>query len=136
MHINEDQRKAFADLIKDAERRFDKDFEGYLSDLKNDLTPKIEAKSRARLLLDTVRNLRGKLSEGTMGLRKLGFHVDDGMIAIDYDTRDDVRRELEQVKVTAGEERDKAKAKFRKALFNVLSADTTEEARKIVEEVL
>jgi hypothetical protein len=136
MHITEEQRKAFAELVKDAERKFDKDFDGYLNELKHDLTPKIEAKTRARMLLESVRTLRSKLSEATMGLRKLGFHVDDGMIAIDYDTRDDTRRELEQVKQTANEERDKAKAKFRKALFNVLSADTTEEAKRIVEEVL
>ena len=134
--ITEEQRKQFADLVKDAEKRFDSDFNEYLDSLKHDLTPKLEARTRVRTLLDTVRNLRGKLSEATAGLRKMGFHVDDGMIAIDIDTKDDVRRELEEMKRAALEERQKSKAKFRSAIFNVLSAKTPDEARKIVEEVM
>ncbi len=135
-HITDDQRKAFADLIRDAQRRFEADFEGYLSSLKDDLSPKIEARARVRGLMDTVRSLKGKLAEAAVGLRKMGFHVDEGMIAIDYDTRGDVRRELEEVKRSALEEREKSIVKFRKAIFDVWSAQNPDEAKKVVESIL
>src|ERR1700688_3831162 len=96
--ISDDQRKAFADLIKEAQRRYEAGFEDYLSALKSELTPKLEAKSRTHALMESVRNLRGKLSEALHGLRKMGFHVDEGMISIDYDNRDTVRRELDEAK--------------------------------------
>ena len=55
--------------------------------MTRDLTPKIESRSRARSLLDTVRNLTAKLGDASMQLRKMGFHVEDNMIAIDFDDR-------------------------------------------------
>lgn len=122
--------------FKDTEKRFERDFDGYLDSMTRDLTPKIESRSRARSLLDTVRNLTAKLGDASMQLRKMGFHVEDNMIAIDYDDRTDVRKELEQVKQTAIEERHKAHARFRSALFGILSAQTAEEAKKIAEEVV
>jgi hypothetical protein len=134
--ITEEQRKAFADLIKEAEKRFENEFDGYLNSLKHELTPKLEARSKARALFDMVRNLRGKLSEATNALRKMGFHVEDGIISIDYDTGDDVRGQIDEVKRGAQEERQKVKAKFRSALFSVLSAQSVDEARKVVEAVL
>jgi hypothetical protein len=135
-HISEEQRKAFADLVRDAEKRFERDFDGYFDSMTRDLAPKIEARSRIRSLFEAVRSLRAKLSEATGQLRKLGFRVDDGMIAIDYDPQGDVRSELESVKQSAVEERTKARVKFRKALFGVLSAQTTDEARQMVEEIM
>jgi len=135
-HLTDDQRKAFASLIQDAQRRFEADFDGYLGSLKNDLTPKIEARAKVRGLMDSVRSLKGKLSEAAMGLRKMGFHVDEGMISIDYDSMDDVRRELEQVKQSALEEREKSITKFRKAIFDVWSAQEADQAKKIVESIL
>ena len=43
----------------------------------------------------------------------------------------DVRKEIETMKQSATEERQKAHARFRTALFNILSAQTAEEAKKI-----
>jgi L-lactate utilization protein LutB len=134
--MTDDQRRAFADLIKDAERRFESGFNDYFKELKDDLTPKLEAKSRAKVMMENVRSLRGKLAEGLNGLRRLGYNVDDGMIAIDYDTHEDVRRELEEVKRSAIEERNKSIAKFRKAIFDVWSAQDVEQAKRIAAEVM
>ena len=103
--ITEEQRRAFADLIRDAEKRFEKDFDGYLDSMTRDLTPKIESCSRARSLLDTVRNLTAKLGDASTQLRKMGFHVEDNMIAIDFDDRTDMRKEIENVKQAANDER-------------------------------
>ena len=134
--MSDDQRKAFAELIKDAERQFESGFDEYLKELKTDLTPKLEARSRAKVMMDNVRSLKGKLAESLNGLRRLGYHVDDGMISIDYDTHDDVRRELDEVKRSALEERTKSVAKFRKAIFDVWSAQDVDQAKRIVSEVL
>jgi len=134
--ITDDQRKAFAELIKDAERRFESDFDDGLRQLKNDLTPKLEARSRAKVMMENVRSLRGKLAESLNGLRRLGYHVDDGMIAIDYDSNDGLRQEIEEMKRSALQERAARMAKFRKAIFDVWSAYDVDQAKKIVAEAL
>ena len=134
--MTDDQRKAFADLIKEAERRFESTFNEEFKQLKEDLTPKLEARSRVKGLMENVRSLRGKLAESLNGLRRMGYHVDDGMIAIDYDTQGDVQRELEEVKRSALDERDKRIAQVRKAIFDVWSVTDVDLAKRIVSEVL
>lgn len=135
-NITDQQRKEFADLIREAERRFEKDFDGYFDSIKRDLAPKIEARSRVRNVFDTVRSLRSKLSEALSQLQKMGYRVEDGMIAIDYEPQDYGKSEMESIKHEALEQRDGKRLKFRKALFDVLSAHTVDEARRIVEEVI
>ena len=134
--ITDDQRKAFAELVKDAERRFESNFNEHYKQLKQDLSPKLEARSRVKEMMENVRSLRGKLGESLNGLRHLGYHVDDGMIAIDYDTQGDARQELEQIKRSALEERDETVARYRKAIFDVWSAQDVEQAKQIVTRVL
>lgn len=134
--ITDDQRKAFAELVKDAERRFESNFNEHYKQLKQDLSPKLEARSRVKEMMENVRSLRGKLGESLNGLRRLGYHVDDGMIAIDYDTQGDARQELEQIKRSAMEERDETVARYRKAIFDVWSAQDVEQAKQIVTRVL
>lgn len=136
-YLSDDQRKAFADLIKESQKRYESKFEDYLRSLKNDLTPKLEARSRVRELMESIRTLRGKLSEAADNLRRLGFRVvDNGMISIDYDLGGDVRRELEDAKHSAHEEHEASIAKFRKAIFDVWSAKSTDEAREIVQRLM
>jgi hypothetical protein len=135
-HITEDQRKAFADLIREAERRFEKDFDGYFDSIKRDLAPRAEARSRTRHLFEAVRSMRTKLSEALGQLRSMGYHVDDGMIAIDYEPHDNGKAELESIQQEAVEQRNVKRVKFRKALFDVLSAQSVDEARQLVERVI
>jgi len=135
-HISDDQRKAFADLIREAERRFEKDFDGYFDSIKRDLAPRVEARSRTRNLFEAVRSLRTKLSDALGQLRTMGYHVDDGMIAIDYEPQENPKQELEAIQQEAIEQRNVRRVKFRKALFDVLSAQTVDEARQLVEKVI
>lgn len=86
--MTEDQRKAYLELIREAERRFEKNFERDFDSLKRELAPKLEGRSRVRNLFDNVRSLRTKLSEALLQLQRVGFRVDDGMIAIDYEPQD------------------------------------------------
>jgi hypothetical protein len=134
--ITDEQRKAFADLIKDAERRFESNFGDDFKKLKSDLSPRLEARSRAKQLMENVRSLKGKLAESMTGLRRLGYHVDDGIIAIDYDLDGNARRDYEEVLESAIEERDKRLTKFRKAVVDVWTTNDFDDARRIVSEVV
>lgn len=134
--LTDDQKRAFAEMVRDAQKRFESDFDGYLSSLKHDLTPKLEARARVRGLMESVRTLKSKLAEAAQGLRKLGFHVDEGMISVDYDIQGDARAEMEEVQRAAMQEREKSITKFRKAMFDVWSAENADDAKKIVEAVL
>ena len=134
--ITDDQRKAFADLIKDAERRFESTFSEEFKQLKEDLTPRLEARTRAKQMMENVRNLRGKLAESLNGLRRMGYQVDDGVIAIDYDTQGSDRERLEDIKRSALDDRDKRIAQFRKAIFDVWSVQDVDQAKNIVSRVL
>ena len=135
-HISDEQRKQFADLIREAERRFEKDFDGYFDSIKNDLAPRAEVRSRTRHLFEAVRAMRTKLTDALGQLRSMGYHVDDGMIAIDYEPQDNGKAELESIQQEAIQQRNVKRMKFRKALFDVLSAQSVDEARQLVEKVI
>src|SRR5713226_9558055 len=131
--ITDEQRKAFADLIKESEKRYETKFNDYFRSLKDQLAPKVEAKSRIRQLMEDVRNLRTKLAEAADGLRRMGFRVvDDGFISVDYEVSRDVSREYEEAKRSAYEDHEESLAKFRKAIFDVWSSQSPDEAREIV----
>jgi len=135
--LTDEQRKAFAELIKETEKRYETRFSDSLRSLKDELAPKIEAKSRVRQLMEDIRNLRSKLAEAADGLRRMGFRVvDDGMISIDYDVDRDARRQLDELKRSAHEEHEETLAKFRKAIFDVWSAKTADEATEIVRRLM
>ena len=87
-------------------------------------------------MMETVRNLRGKLTESLNGLRRMGYQVDDGVIAIDYDTQGSERERWDEIKRSALDEREKRVAQFRKAIFDVWSAQDADQAKRIVSEVL
>lgn len=135
--ITDEQRKAFADLIKESEKRQEQMFGDYLKSLKDEVAPKLEAKSRVRQFMDDLRNFRAKASEAADGLRHLGFRVvDDGLISVDIDVDRDARRQLEEARRSAYAEHEEQSAKFRKAIFDVWSARTADEAREIVRRLM
>lgn len=135
--ITDEQRKAFADLIKESEKRHEQMFGDYLKSLKDEVAPKLEAKSRVRQFMDDLRNFRAKTAEAADGLRRLGFRVvDDGLISVDIDVDRDARRQLEEARRSAYAEHEEQSAKFRKAIFDVWSAKTADEAREIVRRLM
>lgn len=135
--ITDEQRKAFAELIKQQQARFEDRYSGYLKSLKDEWAPKLEDRSKVRRFTEEIRNLRSKLSDAADNLRRMGFRVvDDGFISVDHDVAHDAHRELEQSIKVAEVERDQQEAKFRKAFFNVWSAQSVDEAREIVSRLL
>jgi hypothetical protein len=87
--------------------------------------------------MEEIRTLRSKLTENADHLRRMGFRVvDDGLISIDYDVDRDARRELDEAKRAAYEEHEGSLAKFRKAIFDIWSVSTADEAREIVRRLM
>jgi len=135
--ITDEQRKAFSELIKEAQRNYESKFDSHLRSLKEEIVPKLEAKSKVKQLMDDIRNWRGKAADAADGLRRLGFRVvDDGMISIDYDIDTHARRQLEERLRDAYKDHEETMASFRKSVFDVWSAKTPDEAREIVREVM
>jgi hypothetical protein len=135
--ITDEQRKAFAELIKQSQTRFEDRYNGYLKSLKEEWAPKLDDRSKVRRFTEEIRNLRSKLSEAADNLRRMGFRVvDDGFISVDHDVTNTARRELDENIRTAEAERNQEEAKFRKAYFNVWSAQSVDEAKEIVSRLL
>ncbi len=135
--LTDEQRKAFSELIKEAEKKYEQQFDVHLRTLKNDIAPRLEAKSRVKQLMDDIRNWRSKLAEAADSLRRLGFRVvDDGMISIDYDLDHDAKRRYEQSLRQAEEDHEQSLMGFRKAIFDVWSARSPDEARDIVRRLI
>jgi len=131
--ITDDQRKAFANLIKEAQQRYERELDGRFKSLKDSYIPRFEAGSKAKQVIEQIRSLREKLSEASDQLRRLGFRVvDDGFVSVDYDSSSQPYREFEDEKTALMAERDQALDSFRRSVFNVWSARTADEARDIV----
>jgi len=131
--ITDEQRKAFSELIKQQQSRFSDRYHGYLKNLKAEWAPKLEERSKVGRVTEEIRNLRAKLSDAANQLRRMGFRVvDDGFISVDYDGTGEAHREFEQSLRAVEIEKDQQEAKFRKAFFDVWSAESVDEAREIV----
>lgn len=80
--ITDDQRKAFANLIKEAQQRYERELDGRFKSLKDSYIPRFEAGSKAKQVIEQIRSLREKLGEASDQLRRLGFRVvDDGFVS-------------------------------------------------------
>ena len=135
--ITDEQRKAFAELIKQSQSRFEDRWNAYLKSLKDEWAPKLDERSKVRRFMEEIRNLRSKISEAAENLRRMGFRVlDDGLISVDYDVTRDARRELEESIKATEVERDQQEARYRKALFDVWSSQSVDQAREIVSRVV
>jgi len=131
--ISDEQRKAFAELIKQQQKRFGDRYGDYLKSLKQEWGPKLDERSKARRVMEEIRNLRSKISEAAEHLRHMGFRVvDDGLISVDLESTGADRRDMEEAMKAAEIERDQQEATFRRAFFDLWSTKSVDEAREIV----
>jgi hypothetical protein len=135
--ITDEQRKAFADLIREAQKRDESEFNEYLKSMKDTFTPRFETGSKIRQVIEQIRSFRGKLSEAAEQLRHMGFRVvDDGFVSVDYDVSNQPFRDFEKAKKAAYEDHEAATEQYRKATFDIWSAKTPDEAREIVRRLM
>jgi hypothetical protein len=131
--LTDEQRRGFANLVKEAQKEYEQSFEKLLLSIKNEMSPRLESRSRVAQLMDDIRNFRAKLTDAADNLRRFGFRViDDGIISVDYDIERDGRRLYEDKVKQAREDHERATAGFRKATFDVYAAESLEDARDIV----
>lgn len=132
--LTDEQRRGFAELIKETQKKYEQDFDKHLLTIKGEMSPRIELRSRAAQLMTDLRSFRTKLTDVADQLRRHGFRVvdDGGIISVDYDMERDAQR-LHDVKVKeAREDHERNTAGFRKAIFDVYATESLEEAREIV----
>lgn len=135
--ITDEQRKAFSELIKQSQSRFEDRCNAYLKSLRDEWAPKLDERSKVRRFMEEIRSLRSKISEVAENLRRMGFRVvDDGFVSVDHDVTRDARRELEESVRATEIERDQQEARYRKALFDVWSSESVDQAREIVTRVV
>jgi hypothetical protein len=131
--ISDEQRKAFAELIKHQQKRYGDRYGEYLKSLRQEWGPRIDGMSKARRVMDDIRNLRSKISDAAEHLRRMGFRVvDDGLISVDLESVGGDRKDMEEAIKAAEIERDQQDATFRRAFFDLWSTKSVDEAREIV----
>lgn len=135
--LTDDQRKAFANLIREAQQRYERDFDQRAKSLKDSFAPRFEAGTKVRHIMDDIRTLRAKIGEAAEQLRRFGFRVmDDGFVSIDYDVSGQPYREYEKEKESLQNEHAENMEAFRQSVFDVWSAKTPDEAREIVRRLM
>jgi hypothetical protein len=135
--ISEEQRKGFANLIREAQQRVEKSFDSRMRELKDELAPRLEAGTKVRHVIEQIRGLRGKLGEAAEQLRRYGYRVlDDGFVSVDYDATNEPYGQFEAQKRSLLSQRDEMIESCRQSLFDVLSARTPDEAREIVRKLM
>lgn len=136
-YFTDEQRRAFAELIKEAQKRFEENFERRIRALNAELAPRIEERSKLRQFVEDIRGLRAKLAQAADSLRKMGFRViDDGMISVDYEVDRYSHREYQSRLDDAYRDRDEALAGFRQAVFDVWSASDADQVREVVSQLV
>lgn len=131
--LTDEQRRGFAEFVKEAQKKYEQDFEKHLLAIKSEMSPRIESRSRVAQLMDDLRTLRAKVTDAADNLRRYGFRViDDGIISVDYDIERDARRLYDEKVKEAREDHERTTAGFRKAIFDVYAAESLEDAREIV----
>jgi hypothetical protein len=135
--ISEEQRKGFANLVREAQQRMEKSFDIQLKELKDALVPRLEAGSKVRHVIEDIKGLRAKLGEAADKLRQFGYRVlDDGFVSIDYDAASEPYREFEEQKRSLFQQRNAMFDLCRQSLFDIWSAKTPDEAREIVRKLM
>jgi hypothetical protein len=111
----------------------DSDLEGRI---KEELLPKLAEKQGATGLVNKIRKLRKEFDDAEEALCKLGFSCDDEQIRLKYNAPDNLSQALEGAIRSAKRERDRSLRKYDIAILNVWAAESAEEARRIVEELI
>jgi len=135
--LTDEQRKAFANLIREQQKRDESSFGDFLKSLKDAFTPKFDRGTKVRTAMDQLRYLRGKLTEVADTLRQNGFRVvDDGIVSVDYDVSNAPFNDFEKTRLKAQEEHAANEEAYRKGILEIWSARTQDEARAIVQRLL
>ena len=137
---NQKQREMLARLLEEAKKR-----ESEALESEDDLDRRIEKEFVPKLaqeqagapeLIAKIGPLRKELAVAEETLDDLGFRFDDDRLRLNWDAPAKLRKALEAEKRSARIERQRSLKKYDLAVLGVWSAETTVEAKGIVEALL
>lgn len=127
-------------LVEEAKKRESETLESeYDVDrrIENEFVPKLAQEQKgASELVTKIGPLRKELEVAEKTLGDLGFDFDDDRLKLRYDASASLRKALEAEKRSARIERQRSLKKYDLAILGVWSAETTGEAKGIVEALL
>jgi hypothetical protein len=137
---NQKQREMLARLLEEAKKRESEALESeYDVDrrIEKDFVPKLaREEAGASELMAKIGPLRKELEVAEKALGDLGFAFDDGQLSLKYDAPAKLRKALDAEKRSARIERQRSLKKYDLATLGVWSAESTGEAKGIVEALL
>ena len=136
---NQKQREMFARMLAQAKEHAQKEFEleGDLDQQVEDgLLTKLAAERGATEQVAAVRRLRQQVEEVEEKLEHLGFDCSDETVSLRWNAPQSLRQSLEAAKRSARKERERSLRKYDLGILGVWSAETADDAREIVEELL
>jgi hypothetical protein len=137
--FNQKQRDVFARMLVQANERAQAELESD-NDLdhrvESEVLPKLAEERSATELIAKVRKLRREVEDAEGALERLGFDCTDDWISLKWDAPKTLRQALDAAKRSARQDRQRSLKKFDLGVLGVWSAETADDARKIVEGLL
>jgi hypothetical protein len=134
------QREIFARMLEEAKNRESETLESVSvleSRIEKELLPKLaQEQAGASELIAKIGPLEKELAVAEKALCDLGFEFDDDVLSLRWNAPAKLQKALEAGKRSARIEREKSLKKFDLAILGVWSAETTGEAKGIVEALL
>ena len=136
---NQKQRDVFARMLVQSKERAQAELESdddLSRRVENEVLPKLAEERGATELVAKVRKLRKEVGDIEGSLERLGFDCSDERITLRWDAPKALGRALETAKRSARQENQKSLKKFDLGILGVWTAETADDARKIVEGLL
>ena len=135
--ISHEQREAFARLLHQAKQRHDSLFNRELEEkAQNEFLPKLVQRQGIAGLVTKIGQLSGELTESARALQSVDVVGRPDTLWSRFMKPDDMKDVLERMKRPYQEEHQRAMRDYDLAVLRVMSADSIEEAREIVEPLI
>lgn len=137
--FNQKQRDVCARMLVQAKERAQSELESdddLCRRVESEVLPKLAEERGATELVAKVRKLRKEVEDAEGSLERLGFNCSDERITLRWGAPKALSHALESAKRSARKENQKSLKKFDLAILGVWSAETADDARKIVEGLL
>lgn len=135
--ITHEQREAFARLLREAKERRQKLFEHQLEGkVREDFLPKLVQRQGIAGLVGKIGKLSSELTESARALQTVDVVGRPDGFWSRFVKPDDVNEVLERMKRPYQEEHEQSMREYDLASLRILSVETVEEAREIVESLM
>jgi hypothetical protein len=137
--FNQKQRDVFARMLVQAKERAQADLESdsLMDDrVEHEVVLKLAEEARVTDAIDKLRKLRKEARDIDEELDRRGFNYSENGLSLKWDAPKSLQKALEAAQSSARKERQLSLRKFDLGILGVWSAETADDARKIVEGLL